>query len=372
MGQKVKVCHMTSVHPVRDVRIFHKMCVSSAAAGYDTYLVAPGKSFEEKGVKVIGAGEKPKSRLKRMTVMAKRVYKKALEIDADIYQFHDPELLPYGLKLKRKGKRVIFDSHEDYTSMLADKAWIPILLRKPVAWIFNKYHNYTCSKLDGVICVSPNVCEKFHAWNITNHMICNFPVASKEERYISPSFNNRNICFAGGINYQWSHGEILYALEKTPDTIYRLCGIGGDNYINQLKNISSWKQVEFLGKISHEEITNFLAECNIGMTILKPSGNTGNKFGTLGNTKLFEYMLAGLPVICTNFILWRQIIDEYNCGICVDPENIDEIADAITYLLDNPEIAKRMGENGRKAVTQKYNWSIEEKKLLALYDSLLK
>ena len=108
-----KVCHMTSVHPPEDVRIFHKECVSLAEAGYEVYLVERGESCEKNGVHIIGLGDLPKNRLKRMTEGAKKVYEKALELDCDIYHFHDPELLPYGLKLKKKGKKVIFDSHEN-------------------------------------------------------------------------------------------------------------------------------------------------------------------------------------------------------------------------------------------------------------------
>ena len=80
--------------------------------------------------------------------------------------------------------------------------------------------------------------------------------------------------------------------------------------------------------------------------------------------------MAGLPVICTDFILWQKIIEDYQCGICVQPDNVDEIASAIQFLLDNPDVAKQMGENGRRAVAEKYNWGVEEKKLLKLYADL--
>ncbi len=88
--------------------------------------------------------------------------------------------------------------------------------------------------------------------------------------------------------------------------------------------------------------------------------------------KMFEYMSAGIPVIASDFPLWREIIEGCGCGICVDPLDPKKIAEAIDYLVDNPEIARRMGENGRKAVYDRYNWDVEEKKLLALYDSLLR
>ena len=103
----IKVCHMTSAHGPEDVRIFHKECVSLARAGYDVYLVERGDSYEKNGVHIVGVGQPSGGRLSRMTSFAKKVYQAALALDADIYHFHDPELLPYGLKLKRDRKSVV-------------------------------------------------------------------------------------------------------------------------------------------------------------------------------------------------------------------------------------------------------------------------
>ena len=91
----IKVCHLTSAHDAEDVRIFHKECVSLARAGYQVCLVAHGESYEKNGVRIVGVGELPQSRLKRMTEGGKMVYEAALAVDADLYHFHDPELLPY-------------------------------------------------------------------------------------------------------------------------------------------------------------------------------------------------------------------------------------------------------------------------------------
>jgi len=88
--------------------------------------------------------------------------------------------------------------------------------------------------------------------------------------------------------------------------------------------------------------------------------------------KMFEYMVAGIPVIASNFSLWREIIEGNKCGLCVDPLNPSEIAKAIDYIMTHPAEAQQMGKNGLRAVQEQYNWDIEEKKLLALYEQLLK
>jgi len=97
---------------------------------------------------------------------------------------------------------------------------------------------------------------------------------------------------------------------------------------------------------------------------------TTNYFESLP-VKMFEYMSAGIPVIASNFPLWKEIVEGNKCGICIDPQSPEEIAKAVEYLLNNPEIAKQMGENGRKVVEEKYNWENEGKKLLEVYSILV-
>ncbi|MHB8174458.1 MAG: glycosyltransferase, partial [Nitrospirota bacterium] len=87
--------------------------------------------------------------------------------------------------------------------------------------------------------------------------------------------------------------------------------------------------------------------------------------------KLFEYMMAGLPVLGSNFINLERIIMENECGLTVDPTDPARIAEKIMYLANNPEISRKMGENGVKAVMERYNWEKEEEKLLALYHKIL-
>ena len=82
-------------------------------------------------------------------------------------------------------------------------------------------------------------------------------------------------------------------------------------------------------------------------------------------------MSAGIPVICSNFPLWRQIIEANQCGICVDPENTEEIAEGIKFILLNKDNSRNMGENGKEIVAKIYNWETEERKLLDAYKRIL-
>src|SRR2546428_6863995 len=107
--ETIKVCHLSSVHKRYDVRVFYKQCRSLAKRGYETtFVIADNKGDELKnGVNIIDVGA-PTNRIQRITQTIFKIYKKALAINADVYHFHDPELLSIGLLLRLKGKKVIY------------------------------------------------------------------------------------------------------------------------------------------------------------------------------------------------------------------------------------------------------------------------
>lgn len=361
----IKVCHMTSAHASQDVRILKKQCVSLAKNGYETYLVAKGESYEEDGVHVVGVGEISGGRLKRMTVATKLVYKKALELDCDIYQIHDPELLPYAVKLKKKGKKVIFDSHENIIDSIHEKEYLPKTLRSTIAKVCDSYLNSCVKKFDAVITVTPHIVDYYKKITDKVYMITNYPHLISVEAIEN---KDRSIVFAGGISKQWNHINTIKAIQNI-DVKYNLCG-ANNSYLEQAKLEDKNNKLNYLGKVSHKESLKIQSESMIGMTLLEYNLNAGGKTGTIGNTKIFEYMMSGLPIICTDFILWKEIVDKYKCGIYVNPNNIDEISKAISYLLDNPKEASEMGENGRLAIENEYNWDIEVQKLFKLYEDV--
>ena len=369
----VKVCHVTSVHQRYDTRIFHKECTSLAKAGYDvTLLVADNKAPEVRnGVKIISADFKPQSRLDRILHSGRVMFKYAVQVDAEIYHLHDPELLPVAKKLKQNGKKVIFDSHEDVPAQILNKHWIPKLLRKPCSEVYSIYSDMVLRKLDFVIGVTPHLVEKLRRVNQNVEMITNFPILEPYpcQRTIANDYANV-IAFAGGVTEQWGHEIILNAIENL-DVRYKLVGPSSEEYIKRLTQNPTWCKVDYMGVIPHEDVYKIFQHSAMGIAILQYSPNSNGKQGTLGNTKLFEYMMSGLPVVCTDFTLWKEIIDKWHCGICVNPSDTTAIRDAINYLVHNSKEACTMGGNGQEAIMKEFNWYIEEKKLLNLYYRIL-
>lgn len=362
----MKICHVTSVHDATDVRIFRKECCSLATI-YDTTLIAPNvEDTELNGVHIKGV-TLPHSRIKRMLSL-RRVYTKMKEVDADVYHFHDPELMSLGVRIKRKlGKKIIFDSHEDVLIQISEKEWIPSIIRKPLQLLYEKYERHCLKKYYALVSVTPSIVDRLSSINPSTYMVTNYPIYREMED--NRQFGN-NICFAGGITADWMHDEILDAINDLP-VRYLLAGYLNDNaYFEQLKSNESWKKVDFYGQIPHSQVAQLMEKSIAGMVLNDYVANVGYHLGSLGNTKLFENMMCGIPVIATDFILWKEIIETYHCGICVNPHDTNAIADAINYLIQHPAEAREMGNNGQKAVKEKYNWETQKKTLLDMYKML--
>lgn len=366
----IKVCHITSVHPKEDVRIFQKECISLAKAGYEVTLVQQGESYEKGGVQIVGFGKVEESRLKRMLVTSRRAYQAALEVDADVYHLHDPELLFYAKKLKKRGKVVIFDSHEDVPADILEKYWIPASLRTLISKVYAAYEASILKKMDGIVGVTPSLCDRLRRCNQNTAMVTNYPIWI--EGLPEPQFREKKVIFPGLICHLWGLDTLVKALAKVSGVTLELRSrTVEEGVLPELQAMPGWKQVHFPGKVSHAEVMRLMTECLCGMALCRPCPNVGGSLGTLGVTKIFEYMMAGIPVICSDLVLWKEIIDQWHCGICVDPEDVDAVADAIQYFVDHPEKAKEMGENGRRAVRAKYNWAEQEKVLLSFYEKIV-
>lgn len=368
-----KVCHMTSAHPSEDVRIFHKECTSLAKAGYDVYLVTRGESYEKNGVHIVGVGYPSGGRLNRMTTFSRKIYKAALAIDADIYQFHDPELLPYGLKLKKNGKKIIFDSHEQYAAQLKNKPYLPHWCCLMLAAIYKVYESCVLRKLDGVIFpCTINGRNPFQSCCPQVATISNAPMLDEMyDQYDSSVIKwPRSVCHIGSLTHNRGITHLVKAAALADCTLYLGGLFESAEYEAQIRVMPEFANVKYLGKLDRNAVVETLQKSQIGAATLLDVGQY-YQIETFA-TKVYEQMSFGLPSVLNASQYNQKVAQQYGMGICVDPENAGEIAEAIRYLLDHPEEAKQMGENGRRAVKEEFNWDVEEKKLLSFYEKILK
>lgn len=366
---KIKVAHLTSAHPHTDIRIFHKQCLSLCKEDYDVYLIATKCETQLlNGVHIIGVERKGKGRFSRMISTTREVYRKALELDADVYHFHDPELLPYGLKLARKGKKVIYDAHEDLPKQIMDKHWIPAVFRGLISRLFRFFEGYVAKRIAGVISVNEPICDRFKRHNTNVEQIANYPLINEVLQLDGETLKiPGQVCYVGGLFPTRGIKEIVQAMESVNARLVLAGNFVPVSFEDEVRKLKGWEKVDFRGYIDRDEIMQILSTSEVGLVTLHPT----RSYLEALPIKMFEYMSAGTPVLASDFPLWRGIIEDAKCGVCVDPMDPSAIAKGIEFVLSDKARASEMGENGKKAFREKYNWSIEEQKLFAFYRKLL-
>ncbi|MGB0933333.1 MAG: glycosyltransferase family 4 protein [Lishizhenia sp.] len=366
----MRVCHITSVHNQYDSRILYKECKSIADVNHEvTFLVINGKTELLEGVNIIGVPFVSSGRINRILNAGKTLLNTALNIDADIYHLHDPELLRIAVKLKRKsGAKVIYDSHEDLPKQVLDKHWIPKFMRKKVSYFVNKYELSIAKKIDGIVSVTDKICNRFKVANPNVVLVANYPIIKEFDKYKKKINKQPNsICYIGGISEERGIKELVQALPNTNAKLLLAGNFFTQELEKQVKAMDGWKQVEYFGVVNREKIVEILQLSQLGIVALHPTESYKESLPI----KMFEYMLASIPFVASNFKFWEDIIFKSNCGLTVDPLNIEEIASNINQLLNNKEKAIQLGENGRKAIEEKYSWDSQAENLLGLYDSLV-
>jgi len=364
----VKVVHFTSVHAWNDSRIFWKYCRSLAARAFDVHLVAPqAPDGPRDGVQFHSVTWPAGGRLCRMTLGAWRVYWAARRLDGDIYHFHDPELIPFGLLLKWQGKVVVYDVHEDVPEDILRRHWIPGPLRKTISVVFRIFENWAARRFSVVAAATPFIRDRFRAADAQAVAIRNYPPRDDLSAIDTDAARTeRAICYVGGISEDRGIVEAVLASARADARLY----LAGRYFTSELRArlecLEEWQNVTDLGFLDREGVAGVLARSAAGLVTLHATP----KFIHALPVKMFEYMAAGLPVIASDFPEWRDIIEGNGCGLCVDPTNPDAIAGAIRYVLDNPEEARKMGARGRKAAATKYCWESEFATVLSIYGKL--
>jgi len=373
-GRKVvtrcRIVHLTSVHPAFDGRIFHKECKSLAMAGYDVTLIAPRAEGDTSrdGVK-IRAVTPPRNRVERMTRTVWNVYRAAVRANGEIYHFHDPELMPVGVLLKTRGKRVIYDVHEDFAHDITLKHWMPTLLRGPASAVVRACELTFTAVFDRVIAVTAVIARKFPADKA--RLVQNFPWTHEFRCANSLPYERHEAIavYVGGLSDDRGLREMRQAVElAAKETPVRLVIAGqvSPGAKAEFERDRKSALIEHKGLLSRSQVAELLARARVGLVLNHPTMN----YMSAQPHKLFEYMAAGLPVVASDFPPMRKIVGATGCGLLVDPLDPAAIAEVLVWLFRHPAQAAEMGQNGWRAVAERYNWERESECLIATYGEL--
>ncbi len=369
--ERIKICHLTSVHNRYDNRIFFKQCCSLNKEGYEVHLVvADGKGDEEKnGVFIWDAGIK-KGRFHRIFKTTKKVYQKGLDLDAQLYQFHDPELIPFGLKLLKKDKKVVYDSHEDYRLQIKIKPYINLVVRRILSKFFGIYEDYAVKRFSGVLVPQLSMVEPFYKINKNTKMVAN-TVDIRDKFEIAEKDYSNSICFhPGTLTKERGLLNMIKAFEhlKKDEKLVIAGPFESQDLMDQAKALPGWKKVDYIGKKPYPEIRDHHKEASIGLILFERVG----QYDFAYTVKLFEFMYYGSPVIMPNFGDWVEFNERYQCGVNVDTSNAEDVARQIERLNSDPSLKKKLGSNGHNAILKELNWNHDEQNLFVFYDNLLK
>ncbi|MFS0879513.1 glycosyltransferase family 4 protein [Metabacillus niabensis] len=370
-----KICVLTTVHQAYDGRIYHKQCKSLKKAGYDVTLLAPkpDKMIKDDGINLIPI-EKPKNELKRF-LHAFKVFKLAKETKADLYHFHDPELIPVGVLLRIfTRKPVIFDVHEHYPNAIMSKKYLKSWLKKPIRLAYEIIEKLSLPILSGVIYTTEEIGKRYKSY--TSCKIENYPLTDMFPPLQKVKGDHHTLLYLGGITRIRGIEELIagfakVAIERPEAKLLFVGGFESDSFEREIKQKVKEhhleEKVQFKGKVPYEQIEGYLSTASIGIIPYLP---VPNHLVCLPN-KLFEYMAAGVAVISSDFPHYRKVVESSSSGLLIDPESPQSIATAMISLLDDATLTDEMGQNGRVAFETKYNWNSEEKKLVAFYRKIL-
>jgi glycosyltransferase involved in cell wall biosynthesis len=356
---------VTSNHSPYDTRIFEKEAKSLADFGYRVSIIIPHTADEVVEGVSISAVDLPGSGWEKLFITPLRIMVKALMTKSvSCFHIHDAELLLPGIFLKLIGYKVIYDAHEDTPQQLSYQHWIPALL-KPLAITLFRFLEWLAGVTFDAILVAEPIIAKYFPTKKT-FLLRNFPVSNRLND-LKPWNERRNqVVYIGAITEVRGFFEMLQAFSKVKKGIDFVLG-GAFSPRKLQEEIKNVPRIHYLGWLRLDMVYEVLGNSKLGLIMPHPI----YRYLTNFPVKLFEYMLAGLPVIVTNNSMAADFVIEGECGFIVNPFDEKQVLSAINEVFSNEKAAQEMGERGRALILKKYNWETESLTLERMYKELL-
>jgi glycosyltransferase involved in cell wall biosynthesis len=366
----MNVAVLTSAHPAFDPRIYGKEARSLARAGHRVTVIAPADRDGVVDGVTIRAVPRRHGRLARLTRTGGDVYRLARRLDADVYHFHDPELMWVAWALRRHGKKTVYDIHEDLPRQVLSKPYLPRWSRRAVSCLTEWLEPRGARRCSALVAAEPVIARRFHEVGPRLALVQNFPLVEELRSAIPAPWRDRDpaVAYVGGITQIRGATQMVEAMDlvEAPVRLALAGTFAPEGLRTALRRSKGWSRVDAVGYLDRPAVASLLGRVRAGLVVLRPEP----KYIEAQPTKLFEYMAASLPVIASDFPGWREIVERVGCGFLVDPMDPAAIARAIDDIMSHPCEAEAMGRRGRQAIEREYNWGPEEAKLLALYREL--
>ncbi|MCB0723902.1 MAG: glycosyltransferase [Ignavibacteriae bacterium] len=368
------ICHVTSMHPFNDDRIFERACKGLNSIGDKVILIATHDGdIVIDGIGILGL--KKRKGLSRRILSSFEAFRKARTVKADVFHFHDPDLIPWMLILSFLNRKVVYDVHENYESRAVKLP--PLFLRKVYAKIYRKLENMLSSGFSGLTVVTPSMKNLFRGVNKPIEVTDNVVYVSRLKDVELPAEKNKKLTiYTSGTNSKYRNclqtiDALPHILREVPDIRMMFAGRYYPEDYRSLLNkraedlgVSEYVSIE--GMMSWEENFKRTAGAHIGCVFYED--NLNNRV-TLPN-RLYEYMFCGVAVLGEDFPEVRRVLEDSGAGLCVNSNSPESIAGKAIYMLKNPDVMIEMGRKGREAVLKKYNFENELMRLDQFYKKI--
>jgi len=367
-----RAVHLTTVHKPFDPRILHKQLRTLRRAGVDARLLAPHHTTEEVHGVPVHALPEPGHRGQRLALQP-TVFRRARALDAALYQVHDPELLPCAFLLKKAtGARVVYDMHENYRTK---GALLGRGLRLLERWAFRW--------VDHVLLAEESYRPIVDGADAAHAVLPNYfrPIGEQDHgpaRLPDPPTSPTRLLYTGTL--ATARGlrtmiEVAARIQRAsrPEVVEM---VGICRYPGQRDWAEARIRRESLGDVVERrgwstyvrpsEMPPHYRCADVGLALCEPHPNHTESL----LTKFFEYLHYGLPIICSDFPLWRAFVEEHDCGAVVPPNDPAAVLSVLDAWRAEPERYQEYVMNARSAAPQ-YRWAAVEDRLVSVYCRLL-
>ncbi|MFO1418585.1 MAG: glycosyltransferase [Methylotetracoccus sp.] len=367
---KPRVAVISTVHDTYDTRIFYKQ-IPSLRGEFDVIYLTPVSS--DPGLPGVIPLRKSTSKLGRLWTHLS-LLRALVGAKADLYLLHDPELLPLGLLLKLLGRRVVWDMHEDTYNDIKTKGYLGPLRRVLFAEIYRLFQVVSYYLLDGFL-LAEDAYQSYFPRSTKTCVVHNYPLLDRLRDYIGTPKDEHTLVYIGSISVNRGVRELLELVRSAKESLpgIRLLLIGP--FTDDALEASTRRYVAehelsdnviIQGPVRNVEAYPLLARCKLGVALLLPEPN----FRKSLPTKMFEYMALGLPVVVSDFPLWKEIVDMHGVGYAVDPTDAPAVVAAVRRLLTDDALYREMSVKAAYAA-QEYSWETEGRRMVGFLNGIL-